>query len=184
MANTTTKRTARTKSSSASGQANTSAPAVKSAPVEMVAKDVDPSMYVTVRNGFQGRLVYQSRKTGELFIWDNFGDEQDMELRELKNAKNSYKKFFINNWFMFDEDWIVDYLGVRQFYKNSLHIDDFDSIFSMTPAEIKKLAATMSDGLKKSVAYRARKLIADGEIDSRKSIMALEEALDTELIEK
>lgn len=93
---------------------------------------------------------------------------------------------FENNWFMFDEDeeWVIDYLGVRQFYKNSLHIDDFDSIFSMTPTEIKKLAETMSDGLKKSVAYRARKLIADGEIDSRKSIMALEEALDTELIEK
>ena len=184
MANTTTKRTARTKSSSASGQANTSAPAAKSAPVEMVAKDVDPSMYVTVRNGFQGRLVYQSRKTGELFIWDNFGDEQDMELRELKNAKNSYKKFFINNWFMFDEDWIVDYLGVRQFYKNAVSIEDFDKIFKQKPDELKKTISEMSDGQKQSVAYRAKALISNGEIDSLSVVSTLEELLGTELIER
>ena len=65
-----------------------------------VAKDIDPDQYVTVRNGFQGRLVYKSRHTGEKFIWDTFGAEQDMELSELKRARSSSKKFFINNWFI------------------------------------------------------------------------------------
>ena len=63
----------------------------------IVAKDIDPNQYVVVRNGFQGRLVYISKKTGERFVWDGFGSEQEMELRELKNARNSYKKFFENN---------------------------------------------------------------------------------------
>ena len=75
----------------------------------LVPKDIDPSQYVTVRNGFQGRLVYKSKRTGERFVWDSFGAEQDMELSELRNARNSNKKYFINNWFMFDEPWIVDY---------------------------------------------------------------------------
>lgn len=95
----------------------------------IVPKDIDPEQYVTVRNGFQGRLVYVSKHTGERFVWDQFGAEQEMELRELKNAKNSYKKFFENNWFMFDEDWIVDYLGVQRFYRNAVRIEDFDEIF-------------------------------------------------------
>ena len=95
----------------------------------IIPKDVDPSQYVTVRNGFQGKLIYRSKKTGEVFIWDEFGSEQEMELRELRNAKNSSKKFFINNWFMFDEDWIIDYLGMRQYYKDALPIDHFDDIF-------------------------------------------------------
>ena len=42
----------------------------------------------------------------------------------------------------------------------------------------------LSDGQKKSVAYRARLLIANNEIDSRKVIATLEEALNTELIER
>lgn len=150
----------------------------------IIPKDVDPTQYVTVRNGFQGRLVYRSRKTGEMFIWDEFGSEQEMELRELRNAKNSYKSFFINNWFMFDEDWIVDYLGVRQYYKNAIPIDGFDNIFSMKSAELKRTIAGLSVGQKKSVAYRAKELISEHKIDSLSVISVLEEALDIELIEK
>lgn len=150
----------------------------------IIPKDIDPNQYVIVRNGFQGRLVYKSRKTGEMYAWDEFGAEQEMELRELKNAKNSYKKFFVNNWFMFDEDWIIDYLGVRQFYKNAIPIDGFDDIFVMKPAELKQKVNALSEGQKKSVAYRAKELIAAKKIDSLSVIEALEDALKIELIEK
>lgn len=150
----------------------------------IVAKDIDPSQYVIVRNGFQGKLSYKSSRTGESFKWSEFGAPQEMELRELRNAKNAYKKFFINNWFMFDEEWIIDYLGVRQYYKNAIRIEDFDNIFKQTPAAIQKIVSGLSDGQKKSLAYRAKSLIADGEIDSRKTIAALEETLGIELIEK
>lgn len=150
----------------------------------IVPKDIDPEQYITVRNGFQGRLVYVSKHTGERFVWDQFGAEQEMELRELKNAKNSYKKFFENNWFMFDEDWIVDYLGVQRFYRNAVRIEDFDEIFQKDAKTISEIISDMSDGQKKSVAYRARVLIADGAIDSNKAITALEESLGVELVER
>lgn len=150
----------------------------------IVPKDIDPEQYVTVRNGFQGRLVYVSKHTGERFVWNQFGAEQEMELRELKNAKNSYKKFFENNWFMFDEDWIVDYLGVQRFYRNAVRIEDFDEIFQKDAKTISEIISDMSDGQKKSVAYRARVLIADGAIDSNKAITALEESLGVELVER
>ena len=138
----------------------------------------------TIWDGFQGRLVYVSKHTGERFVWDQFGAEQEMELRELKNAKNSYKKFFENNWFMFDEDWIVDYLGVQRFYRNAVRIEDFDEIFQKDAKTISEIISDMSDGQKKSVAYRARVLIADGAIDSNKAITALEESLGVELVER
>lgn len=170
-----------------SAKATTKVAEYKEVPVEnkpLVAKDIDVHQYVTVRNGFQGKLVYVSPKTGEHFVWDGFGTEQEMELLELRNAKNSAKKFFQNNWFMFDEDWIVDYLGLKHFYKHAVKIEDFDKIFEMSPAEIKNTVTALSDGQKKSVAYRAKMLIAEGEIDSNKAINALEEALGVELIER
>jgi len=151
---------------------------------KIVPKEIDLNQYVIVKNGFQGRLVYKSSRTGEKFVWDGFGSEQEMELRELRNAKNTSKKFFINNWFMFDEDWIIDFLGVRQFYKNAIKITDFDDTFKKTPAELKKIIDKLSDGQKKSFAYRARELVVAGEIDSLKVISTLEEALGVELIEK
>jgi len=46
------------------------------------------------------------------------------------------------------------------------------------------IIAGLSDGQRKSVSYRARQKVNDGEIDSRKTIAALEEALGIELEEK
>jgi hypothetical protein len=147
-------------------------------------KQFDPNQYVTVRNGFQGTLVYKSPKTGERFVWDKFGDEQDMEVAELRNARSASKSFFINNWFMFDDPEVVDYLGMRQYYKFALTIDQFDELFTKTPAEIKSIVSKLSDGQKNSVAYRAKELIAVGEIDSNKAIAALEESLGRALVER
>lgn len=151
---------------------------------KFVPKDIDPNQYVTVRNGFQGKLIYIAKRTGEKFKWDEFGDEQEMELGELKNAKSSNKKFFINNWFMFDEPWIIDYLGVNQYYRFAIKIDDFDKIFEMSPAEIEETLQNVSEGQKKSIAYRARTLIAEEKIDSNKVISTLERCLGVDLIEK
>lgn len=143
-----------------------------------------PTDFITVRNGFDGKLIYKSKRTGEKYVWQDFGDEQDIELAELKNAKNSCKKFFENNWFMFDNMDVIAYLGVERLYKNALDIDHFDEIFSLPPDKAKERIALLSDGQKCSVKYRARKLIQDGVIDSIKMINALEEALCTELIER
>ena len=156
----------------------------KKEPEAFVVKDIDPNQYVIVRNGFQGKLIYISPRTGERFVWDEFGDEMEMELRELRTAKNRYKKFFEQNWFMFDEDWIVNYLGVERYYKNALPIDKFDDVFDKSPAEAKKIISKLSNGQKKSLTYRAMDLIADKKIDSIKMIEALEESLGVDLIEK
>jgi len=148
-----------------------------------VKKNLDPNMYVTVKNGFNGTLVYKSKKTGERFVWDAFGDEQEMELAELKSAKNSYKAFFVNNWFLFDDPEIIEWLGMGQYYKYALNSASFDKLFEKTPDEIEKVVAALSAGQKKSLAFRAKQLIADGMIDSIKVIAALEKSLSVELIE-
>lgn len=164
--------------------AREAAPASKKAKIK--AAEVDLTQMITVRNGYQGTLVYKSARTGETYIWDNFGDEQEIELRELRNAKSSAKSFFENNWFLFnDEDmWVVEFLGVNSAYKNALSIDGFDDLFSKKPAEIEEVVKNLSSGQKASVACRARQLIEDGVIDSIKVITILEKNLGVQLIEK
>lgn len=149
-----------------------------------VVKKIDPDQIVRVINGFQGELVYRSRKTGELYKWSEFGDDQDMELSELKSARSSSKKFFENNWFMFDEDWIVDYLGMKKYYKHAIKVEDFDELFEKSSDEITEIVSAMSAGQRKSVAYRARQLIDEEVIDSIKKIDALEKCLNTKLVER
>lgn len=159
----------------------------KSEPPKKVSRPkVDPNEIITVYNGFQGRLVYVSSRTKETFRWNEFGDTQGIELRELVNARSSAKKFFINNWFMFDEEfsWVLEYLNVANYYKNALTLDNFDDLFTKSPAEIESTIAKLSEGQKKSVMYRAQRLYAEGEIDSHKAVAALERALGIELSER
>ena len=153
---------------------------------KITPKEVDPHEYVTVRNGSRGKLIYISPRTGERFVWEEFGDEQELELQELRNAKAANKKFYERNWFMFDEEyeWVIDYLGVGAFYRNAININHFDDLFQKTPKEIADILKGLSDGQKRSVSYRARQLIAEGEIDSMKVIDALEKGLGVELVER
>lgn len=153
---------------------------------QIIPKEVDLNQLIPVLNGYQGLLVYKSARTNEKFVWPEFGSEQMVELRELRNAKNTWKKYFINNWFMFDEEyaWVVDYLGMSQYYKYALRIDEFDSLFKMSADEIEKAVSNLSAGQKRSVSYRAKQLIASKEIDSLSAIEALERSLGIELIEK
>ena len=163
--------------------------AAEAAPVSQkkelkVRRELDPHTVVTVRNGFQGRLVYKSPRTQERFLWDAFGDEQEMELQELKNARNASKAFFENNWFLIDDPEVIDCLGVSRYYAHALNFDTFDQLFEKSPEEIERTLADVPEGQKKSVAYRARQMIEEGRIDSLKVIDGLEKCLHTELVEK
>lgn len=153
-------------------------------PSYRVRTSLDPAMIVPVRNGFQGKLIYISRKTGEKFEWEEFGYEQDMELQELKAARNASKLYFENNWFLIDDPEVLEYLGVTQYYKYALSYNNFDDLFEMSAAEIKERVSKLSRGQRSSVVYRAKQLIADGVIESLKVITALEEALAVELLER
>lgn len=142
-----------------------------------------PDEYVTVRNGFDGKLVYRSSKSGEKYVFGKFGDEHDIEIQELKKARNDAKKFFENNWFLIDDPDVIEYLGIGEYYKNAFSYDDFDQLTAMSADEIAERMKKVSDGQKVAIAHHARRLIAEGKIDSMKAILALEKGLGVQLIE-
>ena len=152
--------------------------------VYKVRKQLDPHTIVTVKNGFPGMLIYESSKTGELFRWEALGDEQDMELQELKNARNASKAFYVNNWFCIDDPEVLDYLGVAEYYKNALNLIDDEALRALKPEDIRSTVMKMSDGQKLALKYRVKQMIESGDVDSIKMITAFEEALGVELIER
>lgn len=151
---------------------------------QMKTIDVDLHQPIPVISGFHGLLHYNAR-SGETLMWTQFGDIQYIELGELRNAKGSAKNFFVNNWFMFDEDyqWVIDFLGLRQCYENTLNMEQIENLYEMTATEIEEKFAGLPQGQKQSIAFAAREMIEDGRIDSRKVVAALEKSLGIRLVE-
>lgn len=159
-------------------------PSTKESKEIRVKNVVDPNQIVTVRNGFNGTLVYVSKRTGEQWIWENFGDEQDLDVSELRNARNSAKAFFQKGWFLIDDPDVVEYLGVQRFYDTALTMEEYESLGKMTAKEITERLSALTAEQKQTVAARVRTMIRDGQIDSIKAITALEDCLGVKLIER
>ena len=143
---------------------------------------------ISCKSAVRGTLTYLSKRmAGYQVVWNDFGDEEFLDLQELISMRNTDLRFFKDNWIIIDDSEgytaqeIMDYIKVSQYYNKNLNIDNFDSLFNESPDKIKEIVSTMSSGLKDTVAMRAKQLYNAGTLDSRKRIEALEESLGVEL---
>lgn len=140
-------------------------------------KRISPNRLVEVKNGFNGRLIFENKRTGEIYEWNEFGESQDITFTDLKYAKASQKDFFINNWFLIEDEDVIEALGLNKYYDNALSEEEFDALFKLSPSEITARINELSDGQKKSLGYKAKALYKEEKIDSLKVITALEHSL-------
>lgn len=157
-------------------------PSTTKAPAKKKAKTFDPNEYVSVKNGFHGRLYYRNKSTGETFEWSEFGDEVDMTIGELRRARSAQPRFFEENWFIIEDPDLMEYLRVGKYYKTVLNEKGFDELFSTTPEDATIRTTGLSQGQRRSIVYEARKRIEDGSLNDLRLIKALEESLNVNLI--
>lgn len=133
----------------------------------------------------QGGAAYTSKKiNGYTVEWDEYGSTEYMELSELVSMRNTDRRFFEDNWVICEdtEDYkamqIYDFLKVAKYYANVFTPENIDTIFNETPKQIIKIISTLSEGMKGTIATRAKIKVDAKEIDSNSKIEALETALD------
>ena len=100
--------------------------------------------------------------------------------------RNTQPQFFTNNWVVLvgdNADSVKSFLQIDRYYKGFDAVDGFDELFDYEPEEIIAVVGKMSGSMKENVARRAYALIETGELDSVKTIAALEEACGYELRE-
>lgn len=142
---------------------------------------------VNVRSNFKGTLIYVSKKTGYEVEWLEYGESNYMTIEELQVMRNTQRKFFENNWISLDDpdaEDILRFLQVDKYYEHAINVDELDDVFTWGVDRILEDIPQMASGTKESIAYRAIELIGSRDLDSIKTIEALEKAIGCELIEK
>lgn len=150
-----------------------------------IKPQMDLQRMICVKNISEGKLIYKSkRQVGYTLVWEKHGDKNYIELSEFINLKNSDSRFVTEPWVRIIEDdeiEILKYANVYQYYKDIIEINDIDALFRLSFDQFVKKFEKFPDGYKRMVTEQARKLIASGELDSRKLQKYLEEKMDTDL---
>ena len=151
--------------------------------------NIGDNVLVLVQSGFYGKLVYMSRKSGDMVIWENPGDVQIMSMRDLREMKAEQVGFFKNQWVIIlsvadgekckatSED-IYRSLIVSQYYENFINPSDFEEVCGWDDATLRQRVPLMSQGAKDNLAVALNGFINDGKLDSIKKIKLFAEVLN------
>ena len=142
----------------------------------------EPSDGILCRSVVQGGLVLRGAKTDMDYQWDGYGDETEVEYRDLVAAVRSKSKHLFNPWMVVeDEDFIAEFPVLKQFYENQWTTKELIEIFELPVdfmiEQIKSLPKTALDNIKVMAATK----VANGSLDSVKKIRALDEYFGTDL---
>jgi len=146
-----------------------------------VRKQLDENLLVPIRSNVAGTLIYKSPRTGQIWEFSNYGDEDVIELKELRSMLNSQRSFLEKGWIKILDDEVVEYLNLERYQKKVLDREDIELLFEMEPEKIKETISGMSTNNKILVFEIAREKYLNGELRDIHVINAIQGALGQKL---
>lgn len=148
-------------------------------------KQYDLHELVDVRNMTPGKLIYKSaRNAGYLVEWDSYGDEQSIEISELKNMLASQRVFFERNWIWIDDPELLEFLGAARYYRNMLSPAEVDDLFALDAESMIAKIRTLTKDMQNTVRVLAGQKIRGQEIEAYSVVQALEKYFGVDFSEE
>lgn len=144
-------------------------------------KELDRHRLVPVMNMTYGKLIYISRKTGAKWVWESYGDVDEIELFELQSMKTSYKGFLNDPLLLVLDEEIVDYLGLSKKYEDILKFEDLEVLFKMNNKEFADLLELAPKSLVVTIVSKAREMYENGTLESIWKVNYLNDKYGTDI---
>lgn len=142
---------------------------------------LDKQMLVPIMNVTNGKLIYQSRKTGSEFQFERYGDIEYIELYELLTIRSSQRKFLDEPYIIVLDDEVADYLGLTNNYKKLTHATEIDGIFDLPLEHFIDVINSTPKGLAHLIVSKAKEKIELKQLDSVQKVQALEEVFNVSI---
>ena len=145
------------------------------------AKKIDRTELIPIMNCTSGVLFYTSPKTGASWRLTEYGSIDEMEVSELITMRSAYPKFLNAPWILVMDDEIVEFLGLKELYKNVLFPEELDKLFSSPLNKMKQIMTAAPRGMQETIVARARELVSQKKFDSATRISAIEEMFGVDI---
>ncbi len=160
--------------------------------VEPVIKEVTPAVVekkkfavdesILCRSITSGGLYMEGPKSGLLYSWVDYGDECDVEYRDLVALVRGKSQFVFAPLFIIDdEDFINEFSQLKQFYDDSYTVKDLEGVLDLPCDSMIATIKTLPKGAIASLKTIASTQVSNGRLDSMKKIKALDDIFGTEL---
>lgn len=145
-------------------------------------KKFEQTDFIMCRSVIQGGLFLEGAKTKQLYRWTDYGDETEVEYRDLVSEVRAKSAFVFSPYFIVeDEDFIEEFPQLKQFYNQYYSVKDLREILSLPLSSMAKKIEELPNGAKESLRSLAASMISSGAIDSVSKIKKLDEIFDTDM---
>lgn len=140
-------------------------------------KKFEPSDPITCRSVCQGILNMEGKSTGAMYRFDGYGDEIDIEYRDLLSEARNARSAYIYNPMLIveDKDFINSVPALKKFYDNYADVTNLRGILGKPVQQMIEAIQELPQGAQDQIKILASTLISNGELDSMSRIKALED---------
>ena len=129
-----------------------------------------------------GGLWYTGAKSNITYNWVDYGDETEVEYRDLVSSVRSKSSYIFGPLFVIeDEDFINEFPQLRKFYDEQYTVEDLQQVLELKDNDMIATMKTLPPNALNSLKNIASTQIANGQLDSVRKIKALDDFFGTEL---
>ena len=125
-----------------------------------------------------------SGKSGQYYIFENFGDECEMEYQDLFALKQRRSPYLYAPLFVIEDEELLDnprWTDIKEFYYEKVYtMDDINAILNTPIGKFEGTLKALPKGLAKSLQVEVAKRIENGMFDSLNKIKIIDDVFDTD----
>ena len=123
-------------------------------------------------------------KSGQYYIFENFGDECEVEYQDLFALKQRRSPYLYAPLFVIEDDELLDnprWTDIKKFYYDKVYtMDDIEEILNVPANKFESTLKALPKGLAKSLQVEVAKRMEEGTFDSLKKIKIIDEVFGTD----
>jgi len=125
-----------------------------------------------------------SGKSGQYYVFENFGDECEIEYQDLFALKSRHSNYIYAPHFVIEDDELLEnprWADVAKFYDEEVYtLEDVDAVLNLPTSNFKSALQKLPRGLAKSLQVKVAEKIEDGTFDSLQKIKMIDEVFGTD----
>ena len=130
-----------------------------------------------------GMLQHVSRKSGDSYVWEDYGDVVDVSYGDLLALKSGKSKFLYAPWFIVLDDQLAEEWKLTELYTYFKEFEDVEDFLQSGAITLRRQLPNAPQGYKDLIVHKAGEMIRNGSLDSIGTVKAIDDVLNKSLSE-